>query len=44
MEALNNGLYLNPEVNMIRDLEFSFNFERLLNKMLDAIEANDALG
>ena len=44
MEALKNGLYLNPDVNLILDLEFAFIFEQLINKMLDMIEASDTLG
>ena len=41
MEALRDGLYHSPEVNMIDDLEFSYQFEQKMNKMLDAIDDGD---
>lgn len=37
MEALRKGLDISPSVNLIDDLEFSHNFQQIVNKMLDAI-------
>ena len=41
MEALRDGLYHSPEVNMIDDLEFSYQFEKMMNKMTEAIDDED---
>lgn len=44
LEAVEAGFFVNKDINLIDDFEFAYLFEKRIDRMLNAMDADDVLG